>query len=362
MIHSFLTLQMANDWLEYIRKLDRLVQDALKLCARNSMQGLFNALHGDGNLGPSPLLRVKVDLADGKIVFSPTMREISDYLCSISASIVASIKQIPRLFDKFGLPNRDRLPDFHAIIVDDEEFDRLQHSVQDETAHNQLQLGEYVQMWTTFKAIWEVNREKFFAQFGAENAAAFDTNITVYDETAIQVSIQEQTTIVYFMEMNGGPIKASIQRHIEEWKDGYKMLLKSNAYVQVSSIYDYTKERAKEMLVVPKTIVEMQKAIELMATVEQELPEKHETFPGIKQYFSVLDKYEVVISSSYRQMNQNLDNQWVWFLDRIKEAEEMLDNCKDSFKLNLLGEAEELKAAAKDLLDKMKELPTTSET
>lgn len=61
-------------------------------------------------------------------------------------------------------------------------------------------------------------------------------------------------------------------------------------------------------------------------------------------------------------MNMNLDNQWLWFLDRIKEAEEMLDNCKDSFKLNLLGEAEELKTAAKELLDKMKDLPTTSET
>lgn len=285
---SSIPRQMANEWLEYIRKMDRLVQDALKLCARNSMQRLYNALHGDGNLGPAPLLRVDVDLADAKIVFAPTMREISDYLSGISSSIVASIKLIPRLFDKFGLPNREHLLEFHAIIVDDEEFDRLQHGVLEELTHNQLQLGQYVQMWTAFKWIWETEKEKFFAQFGAENAAAFDTNITMHDETSIQVSAQEQTTAVYFMEMNGSRIKASIERHIEEWKDGYKMLLKSNAYLQVSSIYDYTKERARQMLVVPKTIVEMQLAIELMATIELELTEKKETFPAIKQYFSVL--------------------------------------------------------------------------
>lgn len=70
----------------------------------------------------------------------------------------------------------------------------------------------------------------------------------------------------------------------------------------------------------------------------------------------------MVISSSYRQMNENLDNQWVWFLERIQEAEVMLDNSKDSFKLNLLAEAEELKVSAKMLLEKVKEMPTTQAT
>lgn len=61
-------------------------------------------------------------------------------------------------------------------------------------------------------------------------------------------------------------------------------------------------------------------------------------------------------------MNGNLDDQWQWYLDKLKEAEEMLDNTKDSFKLNLLGESEELKDAAKTLLDTFSTLPTTSHT
>lgn len=63
-----------------------------------------------------------------------------------------------------------------------------------------------------------------------------------------------------------------------------------------------------------------------------------------------------------RQMKTNLETQWSWYLGRLKEAEEILDNCKDSFKLNLLEQAETLKGDAKKLLDSFKYLPTTDAT
>lgn len=59
-------------------------------------------------------------------------------------------------------------------------------------------------------------------------------------------------------------------------------------------------------------------------------------------------------------MINDLDTQWAWYLNKLKEAEEMLDNSKDSFKLDLLEQAETLKQEAKDLLDSFKDLPTTS--
>lgn len=60
-------------------------------------------------------------------------------------------------------------------------------------------------------------------------------------------------------------------------------------------------------------------------------------------------------------MITNLDTKWAWYLNKLKEAEEMLDNSKDSFKLNLLEEAETLKQDAKKLLDSFVDLPTTSD-
>lgn len=61
-------------------------------------------------------------------------------------------------------------------------------------------------------------------------------------------------------------------------------------------------------------------------------------------------------------MNEDLEVQWAWYLNKLQEADAMLDNCKDSFKLNLLGESEHSNSAAKQLLDEFKTLPTTQNT
>lgn len=59
---------MANQWVEYIRKLDNLILEALRACAKNSMQSFYNTLHGDGTMGPSPLLSIDIDLKENKVV------------------------------------------------------------------------------------------------------------------------------------------------------------------------------------------------------------------------------------------------------------------------------------------------------
>lgn len=61
-------------------------------------------------------------------------------------------------------------------------------------------------------------------------------------------------------------------------------------------------------------------------------------------------------------MNENLDANWLAYLEKLKEAEEMLDNSKDTFKLGLLAEAEEIKEAATKLVEKLQTMPTSSET
>lgn len=61
-------------------------------------------------------------------------------------------------------------------------------------------------------------------------------------------------------------------------------------------------------------------------------------------------------------MNENLNANWLNYLEKLKEAEEMLDNTKDTFKLTLLAEAEEIKEAANALAEKLLTMPTTKDT
>lgn len=352
---------MVDEWLKYVQRFDLMVQEALHLCGRQSLLKLFNALHGDDTLGPSPLLNVTVDLVNGKLVYEPSVRQINDFLNGLSGKIVDSIRYVPRLTDKLRL-NRDggaALPEFYVVCNEDIEYDRLRQRVLDEVVHNQLQLSHYGSTWSQFKKIWETDRAKFMATFHSNTADEYDKNIQRYEETAVQVNAKQTVSQVYFLEVDASKLKASIRQTITQWTDAYKELLKVNGYDRINEIYAYTRDLAKRMLRKPRTLDEMQDAMDLMRRVHDEKDAKYETFPVIKHFFVVMDKYDVIIPSSIRKKAENLEEQWRWFLDCIKQAEEMLDNSKDNFKLKLLAEADGIRRAADQLMESLKFMPTT---
>lgn len=163
------------------------------------------------------------------------MRELNDFLGTINASIIDSITRFPRLFEKFRLPKPDGMTSFANVISLDVEFDRLQHNLLEELTHNQMQLMEYVDTWTPFKSIWEVDKDLFFQSLEPRTAQEFDMDITLYGETANQVQMQETTVPVYFMEVHSYMLKTSILQHIDQWRDGYINLLKNKAYRKINS-------------------------------------------------------------------------------------------------------------------------------
>lgn len=71
MLHStneFLKpFQMADQWLAYVKNFDTLMQEALKVCVRNSLQRMFEALHGDGTTTPSPILKLFANLKHNRV-------------------------------------------------------------------------------------------------------------------------------------------------------------------------------------------------------------------------------------------------------------------------------------------------------
>lgn len=52
--------------------------------------------------------------------------------------------------------------------------------------------------------------------------------------------------------------------------------------------FDYTKKNIERIMVVPKTIPEMQNALKLMEHLQEVVPEKAAQFPATKDHFSVL--------------------------------------------------------------------------
>lgn len=58
---------MADQWLGYVHNFDILMQEALKVCVRNSLQRMFEALHGDGTTTPSPILKLFANLRYNRV-------------------------------------------------------------------------------------------------------------------------------------------------------------------------------------------------------------------------------------------------------------------------------------------------------
>lgn len=59
---------MADEWLAYVHNFDTLMQEALKVCVRNSLQTMFEALHGDGTTTPSPILKLFANLKHNRVI------------------------------------------------------------------------------------------------------------------------------------------------------------------------------------------------------------------------------------------------------------------------------------------------------
>ena len=53
----FLSKQIQNQWVRFTDKIDKMVEEALRLNAKWSLQELSRAINGDGKNTPNPLFR-----------------------------------------------------------------------------------------------------------------------------------------------------------------------------------------------------------------------------------------------------------------------------------------------------------------
>lgn len=58
---------MGDTWHKFIMQLDTLLEEALRLCSKFSLQVFLQLLHGDGTTGPSPLMKVTLTLTENKV-------------------------------------------------------------------------------------------------------------------------------------------------------------------------------------------------------------------------------------------------------------------------------------------------------
>lgn len=71
--------------------------------------------------------------------------------------------------------------------------------------------------------------------FEPKSAKEIDEDITVYADLANRVQGMETVTPCHFLVAQSNGLKQSILDHIAEWQNGFKEVLKTNAYARIKS-------------------------------------------------------------------------------------------------------------------------------
>nr|CAD7568025.1 unnamed protein product [Timema californicum] len=344
--------EMGKVWTDYIHKMDTLLEEAIKLCCRSSLQIILNILHGEGVSGPSPFISLSILLVDLKLTFSPTIQEISGLVRNVKQQLVHSLRPIPRLHEKFRVP-ANHLVAFHESIDKDNECVKIQNLINEEMLTNTNMIINYAKTWDQFRTVWDVNKDLFISRY--ENldppVSSFESDISRYSEVAINVLSQESVSHVYFLIINCSLLKQSIVEHCVEWQRTLTLLLKNTTKDKMDDIYQYIKENSERVMKVPTTLRELQEHIPLHEALVEEVPEKEKIFPNIEDRFVVLDKFEVEISVEMQNRYVGLKEEWQQYLKVLEEAAEMLQKSKEKFRTGLLESAEALKKEAKFVLE-----------
>lgn len=150
--------------------------------------------------------------------------------------VTSSLKQFPRLFDKFKIPKKNTILDYYRCINLRDDIEKLKTFITNEVVFNQQQVDEYLDQWKPFKSLWEMDKDLFMRKFSEMRIAAksFEKNFTRYAEIENQVLLQEGIGIIQFVEINANQLKNSIFAHIDDWRERHKATLRESGYNQIT--------------------------------------------------------------------------------------------------------------------------------
>lgn len=91
--------EVQQEWLNYIRRVDRMVEESLRQSVRRSLLELSRVINGDKKTEVVPVFNMTVVLDDsrGKVEMRPTMNELGSAVMSVCEQIVSITKSVPRI-------------------------------------------------------------------------------------------------------------------------------------------------------------------------------------------------------------------------------------------------------------------------
>ncbi|XP_042138199.1 dynein axonemal heavy chain 2 isoform X2 [Peromyscus maniculatus bairdii] len=347
-----------QQWLLYTIRLDHMMEDALRMNVKWSLLELSKAISGDGKTTPNPLFRVLVILQNegqggvAQVEFSPTLQTLASVVNDIASHLFATISIFRRLPDILIKRKINREP-IHVIVERDEDIKKIQSQISSGMTNNASLLQNYLKTWDMYREIWEINKDSFIRRYQRLNppVSSFDADIARYTEVANNVQKEETVLNIQFVLLDCSHLKFSLVQHCNEWQNKFTTLLKEMAAGRLMDLHTYLKDNAEKISRPPQTLEELGASLQLMDTLQHDLPNLETQIPPIHEQFTILEKYEVPVPDSVLEMLESLNGEWVSFQQILLDSEQMLKRHKEKFKTGLIHSADDFKKKAHNLLE-----------
>jgi len=339
-------------WLRYTKKMDAMLEEAFRLNVKWSLQELSRAINGDGKNPPNPLFRVKVILEGDKVDFLPTLAKLASIVNSTAKELTTCLSVFPRLPDQLTPVRSDKEP-IHIVIEKDDETKKVQAGIASGIEANANTLRSYLSVWDNYREIWELNKEAFIRRYERLNppVSSFDADIARYTEVANNVQKEETIVTLNFVFLDCSPLKFSLLSHCNEWQNGFTRVLKEMATNRLTELHAFLKDNSERLQASPENLEQLANSLNLLETLQNDLPKIEARIPPLHEQFAILEKYEVDIPENIQAMLEALSNEWVLFQQCLIDSEGMLKKSKEKFKSGLLFSAEDFKKSVNLLQD-----------
>lgn len=257
---------------------------------------------------------------------------------NIYEKLSQSQRKIVRLSNALEVTPAEVLPEYFTVISNDGDCLRWQSKIQDELERSRDKLKEYEENWTQFAHIWQSEKNAVIKEFESEptvTAAKYDQKVQDLITLSNQVAVREVSKQVNFMLVDAAKLRKTILIEIEEWKRMYLISLKNKTQAKIIELYTYIEENGKNVSVAPKSVDELQKCCAVYERLRSEIDDSKCKMNSLDEQFEVLLKYGVPIDGELRTMKDGMRTQWQDYLKKLNDADEVLNNAKDSFKLTL---------------------------
>ncbi|XP_058531818.1 dynein axonemal heavy chain 2 isoform X3 [Ochotona princeps] len=350
--------EIQHQWMLYTVRLNHMMEDALRLNVKWSLLELSKAINGDGKTTPNPLFRVLVILQNdvqggvAQVEFSPTLQTLANVVNDIGNQLFSTISVFRHLPEVLIKRKFNREP-IHIIIERDEDIKKIQGQISSGMNNNASLLQSYLKTWDLYREIWEINKDSFIRRYQRLNppVSSFDADIARYTEVANNVQKEETVLNIQFVLLDCSHLKFSLVQHCNEWQNKFTTLLKEMAAGRLLELHTYLRENAEKISRPPQTLEELGVSLQLMDTLQHDLPNLEAQIPPIHEQFAILEKYEVPVPDSVLEMLDSLNGEWVSFQQTLLDSEQMLKKNKEKFKTGLIHSADDFKKKAHTLLE-----------